>query len=258
MLLWHAVLLGIVEGLTEFLPISSTGHLLLATEALGLTDAFSQTFAIAIQAGAMAAVFAFTWREWLKPAIWKRVLAGFLPTAVVGFTLYRLVKQFLLRPEVVVVALVVGGVIIIGLEYWFKKKQVISAKVVSLEEISYKQAALVGLAQSLAVVPGVSRSAASILGGLSLGLSRPLIVTYSFLLAVPTIGMAAAYDLWKQRALLTADRLDLLAVGFAVSAAVSFVVIRWLLSYVRKHDFTWFGVYRIAFGVVVGWWIMMR
>ncbi len=258
MLLWHAVLLGAIEGLTEFLPVSSTGHLLLATEGLGLTDAFSQTFAIAIQAGAMAAVFAFTWREWLKPAVWKRVMAGFVPTAVIGFALYRLVKQFLLRPEVVVVALVVGGALIILLERWLKKKELVSTKLVSLEDISYGQAALVGLAQSLAVVPGVSRSAASVLGGLSLGLSRPLVVTYSFLLAVPTIGMAAAYDLWKQRALLTADRFDLLAVGFAVSAAVSFVVIRWLLSYVRNHDFMWFGVYRIVFGLAVGWWVFMR
>lgn len=259
MLLWHAILLGVIEGLTEFLPVSSTGHLLLATEGLGLTDAFSQTFAIAIQAGAMAAVFAFTWREWLKRAVWTRVLAGFLPTAAIGFLLYRLVKQYLLRPSVVVWALLIGGVLIIVLEWWLRRaRPVPEGKVVPVEQMTHRQASLIGLAQTLAVVPGVSRSAASILGGLSLGLPRATVVSYAFLLAVPTIGMAAAYDLWKQRALLTADRIDLLLVGFGVSALVSYAAIRWMLRYVRTHDFTWFGVYRIAFSLLVAWWVLGR
>ncbi len=258
MLLWHAILLGVIEGLTEFLPVSSTGHLLLATEGLGLTDAFSQTFAIAIQAGAMAAVFAFTWREWLKRGVWTRVLAGFLPTAVIGLLLYRLVKQYLLRPSIVVGALLVGGILIIVLERWLRHARPIPEKILPVEGMTHRQASLIGMAQTLAIVPGVSRSAASILGGLSLGLPRATVVSYAFLLAVPTIGMAAAYDLWKQRALLTADRLDLIFVGFAVSALVSYMVIRWMLRYVRTHDFTWFGVYRIAFSLLVAWWVLGR
>lgn len=259
MLFWHAILLGVIEGVTEFLPISSTAHLLLATRWLGIESAFSDTFNIAIQAGAMVAVFALTWKEWLKPAVWTRVIAGFLPTAIIGFILYKFVKTFLLaHPLTIAIALVLGGIVLIGFEAWFKRHASSRTpnEAGSVEGISHQRAALIGLGQSLAVIPGVSRSAATIVTGMLLGVSRSAVVSYSFLLAVPTIGAATVLDLYKQRALLNADNLGLLAVGFLVSAAVSFIVARWLLSYIRKHDFTCFGIYRVIFGLIVGWLLL--
>ncbi len=259
MLFWHAILLGVIEGVTEFLPISSTAHLLLASRWLGIEGAFSDTFNIAIQAGAMLAVFALTWREWLKTSVWTRVLAGFLPTAVIGLLLYKFIKTFLLdHPLTIAIALIAGGIVLVAFEAWFKRKPLTEKlkEETTIDEITHGQAALIGLGQSLAVVPGVSRSAATIVTGMLLGVSRPAIVSFSFLLAVPTIGAATVYDLYKQRALLNVDNLGLLAVGFAVSAVVSFVVARWLLAYIRRHDFTAFGVYRIVFGAVVAWWLV--
>lgn len=257
---WHAILLGIIEGITEFLPISSTGHLLLANRWLGIQGAFADTFSIAIQTGAIFAVFALTWREWLKPAVWFRVIAGFIPTAIVGFVMYRFIKTFLVaHPITIAIALIVGGIILIAFEAWLKRKQFLLPTEMgkaNVEGISYPEAIVIGLGQSLAVIPGVSRSAATIVTGLSLGISRATVVSYSFLLAVPTIAAAAAYDLFKQRALLTSDRLDLLAIGFGVSAIVAFIVARWLLSYIRRHDFTGFGIYRIVLGLIVAWWLM--
>lgn len=259
MLYWHAIVLGIIEGITEFLPISSTGHLLIASRWLGIEGAFSDTFSIAIQTGAILAVFALTWREWLKPAVWFRVLAGFIPTAIIGFILYRFVKTYLLaHPMSIAISLIVGGIILIAFESWLKQKHYLRPTEMgkaNIEGISYPEAVAIGLGQALAVVPGVSRSAATIVTGLSLGISRTTIISYSFLLAVPTLAAAAVYDLWKQRALLTSDHLDLLLVGFLVSAIVAFIVARWLLAYIRRHDFTWFGIYRIAFGLLVVWWL---
>ena len=260
MFYWHAILLGVIEGITEFLPISSTGHLLLASRWLGIEGAFSDTFNIAIQAGAILAVLAVTWREWLKPAVWYRVIAGFIPTAIIGFILYHFVKTFLLaHPVSIAIALIAGGVILIGFESWLKRQRRNRAERTgdaSIEHISYPEAVVIGLGQSLAVIPGVSRSAATIITGLALGISRSTIVSYSFLLAVPTIAAASVFDLYKQRALLTTDHLGLLAVGFVTTAVVAFVVVRWLLNYIRKHDFTAFGIYRIAFGLLALWWLL--
>lgn len=259
MLYWHAIILGVIEGITEFLPISSTGHLLLASRWLGIQGAFSDTFSIAIQTGAILAVFALTWRDWLKSATWLRVLAGFLPTAIIGFVLYHFIKTFLsAHPISIAIALIGGGIVLIAFEAWLKTKhylQPTETEEVRIEGISYPEAMVIGLGQSLAVIPGISRSAATIVTGLSLGIPRATIVSYSFLLAVPTLAAAAAYDLYKQRALLTSDHLDLLFVGFTVSAVVAFIVARWLLAYIRRHDFTWFGWYRIAFGLLVAWWL---
>jgi undecaprenyl-diphosphatase len=204
---------------------------------------------------------AVTWREWLKPAVWYRVIAGFLPTAAIGFVLYHFVKTFLsAHPITIALALIVGGIVLVAFEQWLTKRPLPTESkqgIGSVEGLSYKQAVTIGLGQSLAVIPGVSRSAATIVTGLALGIPRTTIVAYSFLLAVPTIGAAAVYDLYKQRALLTADHLDLLAVGFVVSAVVAFLSVRWLLGYIRKHDFTWFGIYRIVFGALFALWLLL-
>ncbi len=252
MLFFHALILGILEGITEFLPISSTAHLLLAERVLGTPEAFSRVLSIAIQSGAMFAVLVLTWREWKKPEVLSRVLAGFLPTGVIGFVLYTLVKEHLLRVELVGYTLIAGGIVMYLFERFFPhaKSKMVEEKP-SLTEMTHTQAMCVGIAQSLAIVPGVSRSAASILGGLSLGIRRETVVMYSFLLAVPTIGAATTLDLWHERAFLTMNTLLPLALGICVSGVVAFLVMRWLLAYIRTHDFIPFAVYRVVLGIAV-------
>ena len=257
--LFQAVLLGVIEGITEFLPVSSTGHLLLTNHLLGLNDAFSETFAIAIQSGAMVAVLASTWRDWINWPVLLRVACGFFPTAILGLLLYPFVKGTLFGPRVVIVALVVGALAILLVERWVAMRPV-SAKahaITSLEALPLQKAALIGSAQALAMIPGVSRSAATIFGGLLLGVSRETVVRYSFLLAVPTIGAATVLDLWKQRALITPDNLLLLLVGMAVSGLVAALTIRLFLRYVREHTFTVFAVERVLVAVVA-WWFLWR
>lgn len=252
-----AGILGIIEGITEFLPISSTGHLLLANAALGNTGDFSKTFDIAIQSGAMLAVLAFTWREWLKPGVLTRVFAGFLPTAVIGFMVYKLVKAYLLTPWVVVIALAVGGVLMLAFEYWYAKRGRSDMDSYTVEALTHGQAATIGLVQSLAVIPGVSRSAATILGGMAFGIPRATVVLYSFLLAVPTIGAATVYDLWKQREVLAQSEWGVIVFGALVSALVAGLVIRWFLRYVRRHSFIVFACERLIVALLA-WWFLLR
>lgn len=252
-----AGILGIVEGITEFLPVSSTGHLLLTNALLGNTSEFSKTFDIAIQSGAMLAVLAFTWKEWLKPSVWTRVLAGFIPTAVIGFGVYQFVKAYLLTPWVVVFALAIGGVLMLAFERWYAKKREQNEASPSLERLTHRQAATIGLVQALAVIPGVSRSAATILGGMALGIPRATVVLYSFLLAVPTIGAATAYDLWKQRQLLAESEWGVIVFGALVSAGVAGIVIRWFLQYIRRHSFTVFAFERLIVALLA-WWFLLR
>ena len=252
-----ATILGVIEGITEFLPISSTGHLLLANTALGNTNAFSKTFDIAIQSGAMLAVLAFTWREWVKPGVLTRVLAGFLPTAVIGFIVYKLVKAYLLTPWVVVMALALGGVLMMAFEYWHTKRGRSEAGSYAVETLTHGQAATIGVVQSLAVIPGVSRSAATILGGMALGIPRATVVLYSFLLAVPTIGAATVYDLWKQREFLAGSDWGVIMLGTIVSALVAALVIRWFLRYIRQHSFIVFACERLIVAFLA-WWMLLR
>ncbi len=254
----HAVILGIVEGITEFLPVSSTGHLILTNAFLGHTSELSKTFDIAIQSGAMFAVFVVTRREWLKREVWTRVLAGFVPTAAIGFLVYKSVKAYLLTPWVVVIALALGGLLMLAFEYWKKPTSERGTDGMSIEGVSHVQAATIGVVQALAVIPGVSRSAATVLGGMALGLPRSTVVLYSFLLAVPTIGAATVYDLWKQRELLaTSNEWGALAVGMGVSALVAGLVIRWFLRYIRRHSFIVFACERLIVAGVA-WWVLLR
>jgi undecaprenyl-diphosphatase len=241
---WDATILGIIEGITEFLPISSTGHLILAGHALRIPESeFLKSFEIAIQLGAILSVVALYFRSFLNVEIVKRVLAGFIPTAVIGFAFYPLVKSYLLGSEiVVVVALFLGGIALIIFELIHKEKEDASG---NIESMSYAQAAGVGLAQSLAIIPGVSRSAASIVGGLLLGMKRGAIVEFSFLLAVPTMLAATGLDVLKSYSSFSGGDFSVLAVGFVVSFLVALGVIKFLLWFIRTRTFIAFGLYRI-------------
>jgi undecaprenyl-diphosphatase len=246
-----AAVLGIVEGVSEFLPISSTGHLILASHLLGLkhTD-FLKSFEIAIQAGAILSVVALYWRALLvNPAIMKRVVVAFLPTGLIGLTLYKVIKSFLLgSPSIVLWALAVGGLGLIVFECVHREKEDAVART---EDMSYKQALIIGLFQSLAVIPGVSRSASTIVGGLILGLNRKTIVEFSFLLAVPTMAAATGYDLLKNAAQFSLDQVQFLVVGFLMAFIVALFSIKFLLRFIQTHTFIPFGIYRVV--LVVLW-----
>ncbi len=251
----HAVILGAVEGVTEFLPVSSTGHLILAAELLKLPESeFLKSFEIAVQLGAILAVLAVSWRTIVRqPKILSRVAVAFIPTAVLGLIFYGSVKHLLGNQTVVVWMLVLGGIALIAFEKLFKP----SASKKDLSAMSNLDALAIGVAQSVAMIPGVSRSAATILGGMGLGWSRAAIVEFSFLLAIPTMAAATGLDLLKSGFAFSASEYGLLALGAAVAFAVAYVSVKWLLSYVRTNDFTAFGVYRIVAGLAF-WLIILR
>lgn len=241
-----AGILGIVEGITEFLPISSTGHLILGSALLGIANSdFTKSFEIVIQLGAILAVVVLYFKSFFDIEVLKRLIVAFVPTGVIGLALYKMVKTYLLGNEAIVLwALAIGGLALIAFEYWHHESPEANADV---RAISYKQALLIGLFQSLAIIPGVSRSAASILGGLWLGIRRVTIVEFSFLLAVPTMAAASGLDIVKNISLFTAGtNVTALAIGFVVSFVVALFTIRWLLGFVRGHSFIPFGIYRIV------------
>lgn len=252
-----AALLGVVEGITEFLPISSTGHLILVEDLLGFEGPPGNLFEIIIQLGAILSV---VWIYRLK--LWRtalgllsdgpaqrltlNVLLAFLPAAVVGALAHDFIKSVLFSPWVVSGALIVGGIAILIIER-VQKNHTISA----VEDISPGRALAVGLFQCIAMVPGISRAAATIMGALLVGVSRPAAAEFSFLLAIPTMFGATLYDLYKNRTTLTADGLEVIAVGFVVSFVVALVVVKWLLRYISGHGFGAFAIYRIILGVVM-------
>jgi undecaprenyl-diphosphatase len=249
-----AMILGIVEGFSEFLPISSTGHLILAGKMLGLAESdFVKSFDIAIQLGAILSVVVLYWRDLLVNLdTIKKVAVAFLPTGAIGFVLYKIIKNVLLGSTVVVLwSLFVGGIILILFELRHSEK---SDATDNLTDITYQQSFLIGVFQSLAVIPGVSRSAATIVGGLILGMKRKLIVEFSFLLAVPTMLSATVYDLYKNGAVFSASQFNDLAIGFVISFLVALASIKFLLRFVQSHTFILFGVYRI---VLVLLWVTL-
>jgi undecaprenyl-diphosphatase len=250
MTIFHAIILGIVEGISEFLPISSTGHMILAGKLLNIpsTD-FVKSFEIVIQLGAILAVVVLYWKKLLTEwGIMKKIATAFVPTAIVGYIFYKIIKYYLLGNSAVVVgALIVGGIALIVFELNHREKDVGVAEV---GKIGYRQAVGIGLFQCLGMIPGVSRSAATIIGGLLLGLKRQTIVEFSFLLAVPTMLAATGYDLLKSgSSFSSADWLPL-AVGFIVSFVVAIFSIKWLLRFIQKYSFIGFGVYRILAAIV--------
>ena len=257
MTLVQALILGVVEGLTEFLPISSTGHLIVVGEFLGLTPGdFLSSFYVAIQLGAiLAVVWWYRGRWWRSRALLGKVAVAFVPTAIIGLVFYSLIKQFLFQDlTTVIVALGVGGVALVAFERWYRGRAISTQELAAL---SYRQAALVGLAQSVAIVPGVSRAAATVVGGLMLGLSRPAIVEFSFLLALPTMAAATGLDLLKVPVDFTPEEWRALAVGFVVAFGVAGLVIKWLIRYVEYHTFENFGWYRLILALLLaGWWLV--
>ncbi len=246
--LLDAMILGIVEGLTEFLPISSTGHLILAGDLIDFDHPSRDVFYVAIQTGAMLAVLweyrARFFRVDLR--LWVNLAVAFMPAAVLGLLFGNLIKSHLFKSVPVALAFIVGGVIILLVDRGDRP-----ARVERTQDMTWLDALKVGIAQCFALIPGTSRSGATIIGGMLFGLSRPAATEFSFFLAVPTLMAAGAYDAWKQRSLLAVQDAGMWAVGLVVSFISAFVVIRWLIRYVATHDFRWFAWYRIAFGLVV-------
>ena len=253
--IWHAIVFGLVEGISEFLPISSTGHLILTARLLGLPQTeFVKSFEIAIQLGAILAVVVLYWRSlFLNREMIGRVAVAFLPTAVICFLLHTIVKQFLFESQNIVLwALLLGGIILVLFERFHQEKQ-LNSDIGSM--ISYRQAFLIGIAQSIAIIPGISRSAATIIGGLFLGVHRRAIVDFSFLLAVPTMLAATSLDLIKTGNQFSTQEFGILGIGFVVSFFAALLSIKWLLHFIKVHSFTVFGIYRILIAIV--WWIFL-
>jgi undecaprenyl-diphosphatase len=252
----QAVIFGVVEGLTEFLPVSSTGHLILTAHLLGLEQTeFMKSFEIAIQLGAILAVVLLYWRSFLvKMEIFTRVIVAFIPTAFMGFFLYKIIKKFLLSNEpLILLSLFLGGIILILFERWHRVK---SNALDDLSKIPFFKCLLVGAVQSLAVIPGVSRAGATIIGGLTSGFTRKSIVEFSFLLAVPTILAATVLDLAKNGTEFANADWSMLLLGGAVSFTVALLSIRFFIHHVQNHGFTAFGIYRIFLAVI--FWIFVR
>lgn len=243
-----ALILGIVEGITEFFPISSTGHLILTAELLGLPETdFLKTFQIVIQLGAILAIVTLYWKKLLfDQDVIKKIIIALLPALGIGFVLYKLIRQLFESSLIVVVSLFVGGVILVLFEWW-RRNRIDEGS--SIETMSYKTAFLVGLFQTLSVVPGVSRAGATLLGGMILGMKRQAIVEFSFLLAVPTMISATALDIWKSGSLFSSADVPFLAVGFVTAFVVAILAVKFLLRYVETHTFMVFGVYRIVVAV---------
>ncbi len=255
MQLWDVLILGVVEGITEFLPVSSTGHLILTAQLLHLDQSeFLKSFEIAIQLGAILAVVVIYWDRLISGIkIWKRLLVAFIPAAFIGALFYKIIKQHLLgNHQVVLWSLFIGGLFIIVFELGYRQKD---KAVGQISDISLPQALLIGLFQSAAMIPGVSRAAATIIGGLVAGLSRKTIVEFSFLLAVPTMLAATVLDLAKSAPHFLPEQFIYLGIGSVVSFAVAMLAIKFLLTFIKRHSFIAFGVYRIILAVVF-WFIV--
>ncbi len=257
-LLAKAAVMGIVEGLTEFLPISSTGHLILAGSLLGFDDDKAKVFDIAIQTGAIFAVILVYWQKIHATVVALprqprarrfalNVLIGFLPAVVLGLLFGKVIKEHLFTPVVVASTFIIGGFIIL----WAEKRPPGSVRIEHVDDMTPWDALKVGLVQCFAMIPGTSRSGSTIIGGMLLGLSRKAATDFSFFLAIPTLIGAGVYSLYKERALLSVADIPLFAVGLVFSFVSAWLCVRWLLKYISTHDFIPFAWYRIAFGIVV-------
>lgn len=246
-----AIILGIVEGITEFLPISSTGHLMLTSEALGLhATEYLKMFEISIQLGAIIAVLFLYGHTLIKNrAMFARILVAFLPTGIIGFALYPVIKNILLENTMVVVyALFFGGIGLIAFEMWYTRFG--KKNITDITRISLRHALFIGLFQSCALIPGVSRSAATIIGGLAFGISREAIIEFSFLLALPTMIVATGVEFIHYGNAFTVREVHLLLIGMSVSFIVAVVAMKLLLRFIRTHSFIAFGIYRILIAVI--------
>ena len=260
----YSIILGIVEGITEFLPISSTAHLIITSRILEIAQTdFVKMFEIVIQLGAIAAVAVLYFKLLIKnPQLIGKIIAAFIPTSIIGLAVYSFAKRYLLgNLWITVIALIVGGLGIILFEMKYKNRlEDASYKNDSSglnSHISYPAAIWMGVCQAVAIIPGVSRSAATILGGRAWGITRTAVVEFSFLLAAPTMFAAAALDIYKNPQALTGGNIIPLIIGFVVAFVVAYVSMKWLISYIQKHSFTAFGWYRILVGALV-WVLFLR
>jgi len=253
MTLFHAILLSIIEGVTEFLPISSTGHMILAAHALNVpTTEFSKSFEVIIQSGAiLAIIFLYAKRLFTDRKSWLKICIAFLPSGIVGFVLYKLIRQYLLgNPLIVVVTLFIGGIILILIGKYLKPKES------KISDLTIPQALSIGLFQTISMIPGVSRSGATIIGGLLVGLSRKEAVEFSFLLAVPTMAAATGYDLIKSSLSFSLWEIQLLSIGFLGAFVTAFIAVKSFVSFIQKHSFSGFGVYRIILALIYWFFII--
>ncbi|SHK49596.1 undecaprenyl-diphosphatase UppP [Thermocrinis minervae] len=245
----HAIVLGVVEGLTEFLPVSSTGHLILTAHLLGIPqDNFTKSFEISIQLGAILAVMLLYWKKLLTDVeVIKRVILAFLPTGILGFLLYKFIKVYLIGNELVVVlSLFFGGLFLLFADRFCEKRCYLD----QINRLPYVKAVAIGLFQSLAMIPGVSRSGATIIGGMFMGLNRKEAAEFSFLLAIPTMLIATAYDLYKSHSEFVVEDYKILAIGFLCAFLTALVSVKTFLRFISSHSFVPFGVYRIFISIV--------
>ena len=269
-LFWKAVVQGLVQGIAEFLPVSSTAHLLFFGDLLEMGHQnFVKIFNIVIQLASILAVVIY-FRQTLFPAemfrdgtvrrrtfdLWGKMIVGVIPILFIGAAAAKLgwVDAMHARPLIMAGALFVGGVLLLRVEFWCKHDHPVS----DLSGLSYKTAFLIGLIQCLAIVPGTSRSAATIIGALALGLARPLAAEYSFLLAIPTMAAASAYSLLKHNRGMSGEEWTALAIGFTVTFLVSLCAVSWLMRFIKTHTFEFFGWYRIALAMIVAGYLFLQ
>lgn len=249
--------LSIVEGITEFLPISSTGHLILVSKLLNLPQTeFVKSFEIIIQLGAIMAVVVLYFRNLIEnKKLYPKILAAFLPSAIIGFILYKFIKQYLIgNSQIVLISLFIGGILLIVLE-----KLLAGIKIkndLTIEQLGIKQCLLIGLSQAVSMIPGVSRAAATVIGGMSVGLSRSSAVEFSFLLAVPTMAAATGLDLIKSYQYFSVQDIKLLLIGFVLSFISAKIAVEWLIKFIKNHSLAAFGAYRII--LAIAFWILIK
>lgn len=244
MTIFQAIVLAIIEGITEFLPISSTGHMIIGSALMGINESeFVKMFTVNIQFGAILSVVVLYWKRFFKSLdFYYKLFVGVLPL-VIGFLLSDLIDQLLENVIVVAITLLIGGVILLFVDKWFNNQEE--------KEMTYKNAFIIGLFQCIAMIPGVSRSAASIIGGMTQGLTRKTAAEFSFFLAVPTMAAASGFKLLKNYKLITEENISILLIGNAVAFIVAMLAIRFFISFLTKHGFKVFGYYRIALGLII-------
>jgi undecaprenyl-diphosphatase len=254
--IFQSLILSLVEGITEFLPISSTGHLILASKILHVTQTdFAKSFEIIIQFGAILAVGVLYFKK-LKNnrELWPKLVIAFLPTAIIGLTFYKMIKNVLLgNSYITVISLIIGGMLLIAFEHNIKKMKPVN----NLYTLSYTQAFIIGIFQSISVIPGISRAATTIVGGMLEGLSRDDAIEFSFLLAIPTMAAASGYDIIKTNMSWSSNEMTLLFVGFIGAFISALVTVKWFIGFVKKNTLIPFAYYRIVAGILF-WLVILR
>lgn len=249
MTLIQSIIIAIIEGITEFLPISSTGHMIIASTLMKINnDEFVKTFEICIQIGAIMAIMLMYVKKFLSGLnIYFKLMVAFLPTAIIGFLAYDIIKSYLFNPIVVATSLILGGIILIFIDQKVKNQQ---TTVLEIESISYKNAFLIGLFQCISMIPGVSRAAATIIGGIFNGLNKKQATEFSFLLAVPTMLAASSYDLLKTNIHFNSQEIMILGLGLVIAFVTAWITVKFFLKFISHYGFKHFGYYRIVIGII--------